>query len=926
MSFNLSISDIRSSCIFRLFRSRTSRTSTKLALSTFLLVSLFSLGNALAQDQSANNEINVRNADLSAIVKIFSRKTKRNYILDESVKGKVTIFLPGRVSDSESIKILESILSLKGYTSVPIGENLWKIVPRKDAKQSTVPTVIGDEELPDSAAVVTRLVRLKYVNAGDMQKLLSQLISSDGLLNAYDRTNSLIIIDAADNIDRLVQIVEAVDLPSSDQDMTIIPVKYADATQLATTLQEILGENGSDENSGEERNINLLRNRSQRISGSATAKTNTTPGSINSISIRAKGAAAKIIPDERTNSIIVVADDTQTARIRALADQLDSEIDLSGNRFYVYRCQHASAEEIADVLSGLTGQSTTSSSDSSSSLFNQATGSSRVGNSQRNSRGSSSLRTQQRLASTRRTPGRSRSENSNGSGTSTVSFGEELSITADPATNSLIIASNKTDYQKILGLLKELDIKRRQVQVEAILLEVAVNDSSSLGTDFLASAGGQDGAVIANSQFSDGNGLVDLFQNPVALSDFSVAAATSGTLTLPGGITIPTQSVLVNAARNNTNVNVLSSPNILATDNEEAEIVVGQNVPFVASTSTSVDNLNNTFNQVDRQDVGITLRITPQISSNDFVTLNLFTEVSAVIDSTASSSLGPTTTLRTSQTTVIAKDRQMIVTGGLMADDTNDTESGVPFLKDIPVLGSMFKTRTESNRKTNLLIFITPKIIRDQFDARDVTVTQRDALEDVIYYEDIYPSRKETLHRKSIDEVAEAKIYDGPKPSTIRPSSTANSYSDSAWENSTEQQSSQADQEVLEFRVAPSASRSNSSSSYEAKSKYLVFQSQLSNDASSFAKTPFAQAGARPGSVVAVITPTMSSPHLSGFFKEGQRYSYDIDGDQIGLTLLGEFSSKSEAYTVYPTLGETQWHTLSYHELMNAGVGPWRKN
>ncbi|MCB0332610.1 MAG: type II secretion system secretin GspD [Bdellovibrionales bacterium] len=718
------------------------------------------------ESKDDSTEINVKNADIAAVIRIFAKKTKRNYILDERVKGKVSIYLPGKVSSGESIRILDSVLALKGFSSVPIGDNLWKIVPSKEAIQSTIPTLTDEDgSNPNpTASLVTRLYHLKYVDADAAKQLLSPLVSATGLLNAYTGTNSLIFIDSEDNIERLIRIAQSLDVPSSDREMTIIPIEHADAVDIATKLSEILTDTTDKESATRTSALESIRARlrqtSSRTSTSSAAEGSEPTGS--SATINSQGREPKIIADERTNSIIVVADEDMTARIRALISQLDSEVDRSGFRFYVYRCQHANAEELADVLAGLSGDGSSRSSSSQSSVNSfsgQNTGS--------RERGNRFASTQDRLTSQSRTPGRSRSENSSeSSGTTSVQFGENVSITADPATNSLIIYSGKSDYGKILALLKDLDIKRKQVLVEAMILEVRIDEDSNFSTEFLSSAGGKDGGVLAQSTFN--NNLATLIQDPTALSNFTVAAASSGTLTLPGDITIPTQTVLLNAAQNNSNVNVLSAPNILATDNEPAEIVVGQNVPFVASTSTSGDNLNNTFNTIDRQDVGITLRLTPQISSSDTVRLDLFTEVSNVVQTSANSDLGPTTTIRTSETTVITKDSQMVVIGGLMSDTVSQVDTGIPFLKDVPVLGHLFRSSSEVNQRTNLLIFITPRIIQNQHDLRDSTITNRDKLDHAIKYNNVQPPRDELLYSEDIDKVTEISPYTGKKPSTIQ--------------------------------------------------------------------------------------------------------------------------------------------------------------
>lgn len=901
----------------------------------FGLVIVFPL---LAQEnddlgKDASTEINVKNADISAIIKIFSKKTKRNYIMDENVKGKVTIYLPGRVSSDEAIRILETVLALKGFTSVPVSENLWKIVPARQARGDTIPTQTERVDEPPTGAIVTRLVPLKYVSAEDMQQLLSQLISANGMINAYTGTNSLIVIDSEDNVERLMDIIDALDIPFTDREMTIISIAHAEATDIAEKLNEILGKTDSPSSDGPA-GLDTVRARIRQAQTGQPPRSNQTEGAAGdpgSTTVSSRSREPKIIPDERTNSIILLADDDTTERIAALVEQLDSPVDRSGKRFYVYRCQHANAAELAEVLSGLAGSGNSTTKTGTSSAF---------GSSQTNRTGSSlsssnlanrsrSQTTQSRLESQQRTPGRSRTENQERPGVSAVSFGEDVSITADPATNSLVINASRADYMKITELLDDLDIKRRQVLVEAMLLEVAMKDSHSLGTEFIASTGGSDGGAMATSNFGN---LATLLSDPRRLSGFSAAAASAGTLNLPNDIQIPTQTILLSAAHSNENVNILSAPNIMTADNEQAEIVVGENVPFLASVSSSEDNLSNVFNQVDRQDVGITLRITPRISAGDFVTLNIFTEVSDVVAGTAASSLGPTTKIRTSETTVIAKDGQMIVTGGLMADAGATTSRGVPFLRDIPVLGHLFRASAEDVRRTNLLIFITPRIIRDQYDARDTTLTKREYMEDVIAFEESYPARQNVLRNPGIDNVAEINRDEHPTPSTILPPNK----SKDAELHTTKEFLSDSDG-VIELRIAPKLppvggaveNTGETQSSHElgedarAAPRHLAdnyFVMSVVNYKSMPENLPFKANAKRP--YFGIIIPAESAISARNYFKIGEMYKYRTQGQELEIVPTDLFSSADEAHSIYADIGD-DWYTLSPHEIMNLGQGPW---
>lgn len=911
-----------------------STSSSKIRLMSWTLVLCLlcsTLGSAQTNSEEiskdASTEINVKNADIAAIVRIFSRKTKRNYILDEKVRGKVSIYLPGKVSSDEALRILDSVLALKGFSTVPISDNLWKIVPAKEARQSTIPTRTNERIENPTSSVVTRLVSLKYVNAQDVQQIVSQLVSGDGLINAYTGTNSLIIIDAEDNIERLLKIIDQLDVPFSNREMTIVPIKHADVEDISQKLNEIMGTSNEAKDGLPQATRASLRTQNSRKNSRSKAKSSSMSSSQ---TVAARGLEPKIIADQRTNSLIIIADDETTARVRALVSQLDSKVDLSGNKFYVYRCQHANAEELSQVLAGLVGGgSTGNSSGTGSSLFGSSN--------QKQSTPTSS--------STGRNTTNARSSRSGQSSPTSTQLGENISITADPATNSLIIAASKPDYEKIRALLSQIDVKRRQALVEATLLEVSIDNSIRSNTSFLTSTGGADGGAIARSDFSTENGLARLFSEPQNLQGLTLAAASAGSLSLPGGITVPSQSILVSAAQQNNNVNVLSAPTILATDNEEAQIVVGQNVPFLASTSTNATNLNNTFNQVNRQDVGITLRITPQISSRDYVTLRVYTEVSALVLSTLNSALGPTTTKRQSETTIIAKDGQMIVTGGLIADDVSETDEGVPYLKDIPVLGHAFKSNSRARAQKNLLIFLTPRIVKDQFDARDSTIESTDRMRDVIAGYNVQPRRDQTLLNDRINEVAESQEYTGPKPGTILPPSrepmggarpqipqknNTTIILDGSGNGVIDLNQASLNQGTQERNIgkrnridAPEEMRASlrvdSTESSRGGAQFVVLEQADRTGDKNF---PFSVSKLE--RLVGIIIPKNSSAWTKKFFAAGQVYRYRHDGDYTTFRVRDIFTTPHQAEIQFPEVSTT-WHTITTAEARGLGRGPWIK-
>ena len=738
-------------------------------------------GNPDLPDDGVTTLLNVKDAEISSLIKTFSKITKRNYIVDSNVKGKITIHLPTAVTMAEALRILDSVLLLKGFTTVPVGKNTWKVVTAKDAQQTTIPLMLATEDHPTDA-LVTKLVRLRHSQASDVQQAISSFVSKDGAINAFNGTNSLILIDSAANIDRLEKLVKQLDIPTLDQDLTIIPVLHAEAKDIADKINDILGEDAEKASvDGARRSqasaVPTPRPMNQPLQPGRSGANQTTAGS------EKRALPLKVIPDERTNSIIVVADADMTNRVKALVEQLDSPLDQSSGRFYVYRLKHAEASELAEIVGALVGgqgggntgatgsKSKRNSGQSSLSGYGNNSGNnSMFGNSSLNSRNSRSQLGTSRTglggldSSGRSLTGSTGTDHEGGK----VVFTGDISIAADESTNSLIISASKSDYLRVKELIDQLDVKRRQVLVEATILEVSLDHTEGMGVELQGVGATDHAAGIGQTNFG---GLTNILSNPAALSDLTLAAVSTGTLTLPGGIVVPSQAVLITAVSRNQDVNVLSTPTILATDNEEAQIVVGENVPFVTSTSTDPTNLNNTFNQIERQDVGIKLHLTPQISGEgDFVALQIMVEISNVVAGTQNDKNGPTTTIRTTETSVEVKNEQMIVTGGLISDTVTNATRGVPYLEDIPVLGNLFKREDDNRRRTNLLVFLTPRIIKDQFDARENTKSAATKLSNTIDERQVEPNRAEVLTSEAIDNVVD-EVPPGPiKPTSIIPS------------------------------------------------------------------------------------------------------------------------------------------------------------
>jgi len=462
--------------------------------------------DAASGDQTAPKELNLnaKDIEITALIKTVSKVTGRNYIVDADVKGKITIHLPSPVSYKEALKIFDSVLLLKGFTTVPVGENVWKVVSSSDAKTTTIPIVYESPDSP-SDVLVTQLVRLKHVPAQDMQGVLAQFVSSSGGVNTFEGTNSLILIDSAANIARLLELVDRLDVPASDQDITIIPIQHAEVTDISEKINEILGtdDNQASQTTAARRTTNRTQARTNtRGRTTSTRGRQNVAGQTNTASVRRR-LPLKVIADERTNSLIVVADPELTTKVRSLVEKLDSPIDKSSGRFYVYNLQHADAESISEILNNLISGATSSTQQTST----RTTGSSlsRSNNTQ------ASTVNNNRNTVANRNNSRARLGNVPGG---RVNFEGEVSIAPDPSTNSIIINASKSDYFRLKDVIDELDIKRRQVLVEATILEVRLSEEEGFGIELQGALGTDNAGFLAQSNFG---GLTNLFTNPAAL-------------------------------------------------------------------------------------------------------------------------------------------------------------------------------------------------------------------------------------------------------------------------------------------------------------------------------------------------------------------------------------------------------------------------
>ena len=621
------------------------------------------------------------NVDLKVFIKYVSEITGRNYVVDDKVRGRVTLISPTKIPVSELEKVLESLLEVQGFTAVPAGD-VTKIVPLREVKQRGVETDVGRDPrtIPAIDRMVTHLVPLKYADINEVRSMLMPLISKDGNISAYGPSNTIILTDLASNVKRLVEIIQQVDIEVTDEQIRVVTLKFASAIDLAPQIS-----NAIEAKMGESAAATPGRPPVRRIPIRPGV-----PGGM----VTGPEKIFRVIPDPRSNTLIIVAAREEMEMTLALIEKLDVPLPPGRTQIHVYYLENAVAEDLAKVL-------TAEAQELVKAVGGQPGGGARPPSVQ---------------------PGAAPPPvPSAGPSTGAVpsATGErKITITPDKATNSLVITAFPEDYQALVEVIKKLDIPRRQVYVEAAVVEISLQKTKDIGVEFRSASDftGSKETVFGGSSF----GLINqAASNPFTISGLAIGIA-EGTITF-GGQTFLNLGALIQAMSQSSDINVLSTPHLLTTDNQEAEIVVASNIPFVTATSqTQVSTLTT----IERKDVGIILRFTPQVSEGDKVTLKIYEEISA-IQSTVTAGIdprqvGPTTSKRTAKTTVVASDRQTVIIGGLFRDDTEVTDQKIPCVGDLPLLGKLFTRSQDNAQKTNLVIFLTPHIVRTAEDLKRI--------------------------------------------------------------------------------------------------------------------------------------------------------------------------------------------------------------
>ena len=594
--------------------------------------------------------LNFVNAEIEAVARTLATLSGHNVVVDPRVKGTMNLSSTVAVPPAQALRLFASQLRTQGFALVE-SSGLYTVLPEAEAKMQSS-TVSAGAVPASSGQIVTQIFRLNHESANNLVPVLRPLISPNNTINVNPGTNALVITDYSDNLQRLGRIIAALDVANATG-VEIIRLKHGIASDLAPMLQRLID--------------------SGAAAGAPAAQGQTD-----------NGFKTTVLAEVRTNSLIVrAANPARMALTRSLADQLDQPNATgagaaSGNIHVVY-LKNADATKLAVTLrAAMTGQGGATSTSPVASPTPMAT----TGNS----------------AAT--------------NATAPATGGQ---VQADPATNALIITAPEPQYRQLRSVIDMLDQRRAQVFVESLIAEVSADKAAEFGVQWMSGTGtGSNLVGVLGTNFSVGG--TNLFSLAAGAATGQYAPSTGLNLAIGqqrnGALAL---GALARFLQSSGDANVLSTPNLLTLDNEEAKIVIGQNVPFITGQYTANNTSSgavNPFQTIERKDVGLTLKVKPQISENGTVKLQIFQEVSS-IDSKSSSSSGLITNKRSIESSVLVDDGSIVVLGGLLQDDTTNSQEKVPGLGDLPIFGNLFKSEARSRKKTNLMVFLRPVVVRD---------------------------------------------------------------------------------------------------------------------------------------------------------------------------------------------------------------------
>ncbi|HJV02154.1 MAG TPA: type II secretion system secretin GspD [Burkholderiaceae bacterium] len=631
-----------------------------------------------ANDDAALNFVG---ADIESVIKAVGHYTNITFVIDPRVKGTLTLVSEKSISKSQAFSLLTSALRLQGYAVVS-GDGYAKVVPEAEAKLQSGPTLIGTAPSAIKGdQIVSQVFHLNYESAANVVTVLRPLISPNNTINANPGNNSVVITDYADNLKRLTKIIAALDAPAAT-DLDVIPVRYAIASDLATMVNKLME------------------------SGSGSGATD--------------AGRVSVLADPRTNALILRAPSAARASLaKSLIAKLDQPTAELGNVHVVY-LKNAEATKLAQTLRAVVSNDASAGATSPTGGAAQGSTGGQAGPTGQGGMAGASQGTGG--ASGPSNPLLNNSAAPQQAGTSSAGY-----IQADASTNTLIITAPESVYRNLRAVIDQLDVRRAQVYIESLIVEVTSDKASEFGVQWMGATGNENSTYRVGGLQSYNTGGANNNIAALALSQRKSGSSTSSTTapTLPGGglsIGVFKQvagqlglGALAHSLESDGNANILSTPNMITLDNELATIQVGQNVPILTGQFTTTSGTNsNPFQTIDRKEVGLTLKVRPQISEGGTIKMAIYHETSNVDKSTLTAVSGITINKRVIENNVIADDGQIIVLGGLIEDTTGDGTDKVRGLGDIPVLGNLFKYQTRSRKKTNLMIFLRPVVIRNK--------------------------------------------------------------------------------------------------------------------------------------------------------------------------------------------------------------------
>ena len=650
---------------------------------------------------SGQINLNFKDAEVDSVIGAFGHLLNKSFVIDPRVRGKISLETPRPVNRAQAFALLKTVLRQQGFAIVDLGD-LYKVVPEADAKLQSGPVEIGAASARDGDEVITQVFQLNHESANNMIPVLRPLVSPNNTITAFPGNNTLIITDYAANLKRLSKVIATLDSPRPAAEVQVVVIKNSIASDIAVAVSKLMDE-------------------SNRGGGGG-------PGASSDPTQR-----VVVMADPRTNSVLIrSANASKLALARSLVEQLDRPANADQANMRVVYLRNAEATKLVEVLQAvLSGESNGSNngSDSSfgSSSRNRSSGS-MFGDSSSSSSGLSSSFGDGDSSSGGGLGSQSGINRDRGNqGPMSIKAGGAI-IAADPATNSLIITAPEPVYRNIRGVIDQLDSRRAQVYIESLIVEVKANTVAEMGIQwqFGTSRPGQNSVVGGTNFGTGGSNILAVTQNPAALA----AAGGLNVGVVRNGVSLFGQNflnlgLLARALEAETNSNIRATPNLLTLDNEEARIIIGQNVPFVTGQYATTNNtLSSPFQTIERKDVGTMLRVRPQVSEGGTVRMEIAQEISSVADT--SQAAGIITNRRAIDSNVLVDDGQIVVLGGLIEDTVEGGISKVPLLGDIPGLGRLFRYDNRKRIKTNLLIFLRPVVLRSADQAWDVTANRYD--------------------------------------------------------------------------------------------------------------------------------------------------------------------------------------------------------